>query len=407
MIIQNDIDKFGFYLTNGRKTYSKLEAFELSGHDFSNVEWNFNQEVFSSYNWKVEPEQDLNYFYDKRAKELREKYDYIVLLYSGGYDSHNILKTFIDNNLHIDEILNIFPQKNILNEETFEYKFYTENKLLKYKDELINTKITPLEYVDMFFDMVKNDLTKENILYGINSKISISSLIREKIKKDLYSKYHEKGKKICFLYGIDKPLIRIQNNPIKKFYTCFSDDIIATYVSGREQLDSDCSYGVDTEFFYWDPNCVSMMIKQAHLIKKKYLLFSKSLLGKNIGFNLKTINNHVNKILFDETILPKSELENMTIYPRCAEDINLRYFNSGISGFYHSKIEKIFNNLENMKKHNMYRCMGARNAWFYKGNSDEVVKMRKTIEHLTSMPSMFTGNDVYQQSKTFLNVYEI
>jgi len=86
-------------------------------YDFSKIHWDFNKKVFSLYDWTKEPVEDVNYFYDKRVKELRQQYDYIIFFYSGGYDSHNILKTFIDNNIHIDEIIKCIPRKDIMNEE--------------------------------------------------------------------------------------------------------------------------------------------------------------------------------------------------------------------------------------------------------------------------------------------------
>jgi hypothetical protein len=387
----------------GRKTYSKLEAFEWSGQDLSKVEWNFNREVFSTYNWKIEPNQDINYFYDKRAKELREKYDYIILWYSGGYDSHNILKTFIDNNLHLDEIITIFPRKDIMSEERYEYENYTSKKLNFYRDILSNTKITTLEYADMFIDMVKNDLIGDNVLYEINSKISNFTLIRDRIKKELYQKYIEKGKKVCFLFGIDKPTIQYRN---MRFYSSFSDHIIATYMSARDQFDS--LYDVNYEFFYWDPNSVPMMIKQSHILKQQYLTIVNTKNKAeilNIPYIIKP--RFIGKKLLDGAFENKSALQNTSLYPRCLSDYNLGYFNNGVNSVYHSKIEKVFSDMETMKRNNIYRCMGLRNTWFYMSNDETTVKMRKFIEHFTSMSTMFTENDKYRNTKVFRNSYEI
>lgn len=403
MFMQNDSDKFGFYIVNGRKTYSKLEAFDWSGYDFSKVEWNFNRDIFSTYNWKVEPTQDVNYFYDKRAKEIREKYDYIILWYSGGYDSHNILKTFVDNNLHLDEIISIFPRKDILSEEAYEFENYTSKKLERYKDLLTNTKITSLEYADMFLDMVKNDLTGDNVLYGINSKLSNFTLIRDKIKKQLYQKYIERGKKVCFLFGIDKPTIQYKN---MKFYTSFSDHIIATYMSARDQFDS--VYDVNYEFFYWDQDCVPMMIKQAHMLKQQYTTLIK-MKNKEEILNLSYVvkPTFIGKYLMSAAFDNKSDIQNISLYPRCFFDSDLGYFNNGVNSVYHTKIEKVFSDIDSMKRNNIYRCMGLRNTWFYMSNSDASLKMRKFIEHFTSNPSMFTKNDKFQNTKVFRNSYEL
>lgn len=411
MIELSNSDKFGFYLVNGRKTYSKLEAFEWAKYDSVKIEWNFNKDAFSLYDWKIEPTYDLNYFYDKRAKELREKYDYIVLWYSGGYDSHNILKTFIDNDLHLDEILTVFPRKDIMNEERYEYENYTIKKLEKYKDKLGNTKITASEYVDMFLDMIDNDISCESVLYGINSKISNFTMIRSKIKKELYKKYIESGKKVCFLFGIDKPAVQIKDN---HFYANFSDNVIATYMSAQEQIES--KFAISNEFFYWSPDCVSMIIKQAHTLKKKYQAILQNndshqiidLLKQKYKSNLSSLRTNVfGSGLKNISFLHKSSIQNTSLYPRCLIDDDTDYFNSGISGVYHKKIEKLFIDRQTMEKNRIYRCMGLRNAWFYTGNSEQSVKMRKVIEHLISKKALFAQNDVYQNMKTFYNSYRL
>ena len=69
------------------------------------MDWIFHDDAFSKYPWHIEPEASLDQLYDARARQLREKYDYVVLSYSGGSDTHNILESFIRQGLHIDEIV--------------------------------------------------------------------------------------------------------------------------------------------------------------------------------------------------------------------------------------------------------------------------------------------------------------
>ena len=82
-----------YYKVNNNIFNSKLNAFlyaDLIKSDI--VEWIFLlSEYLNTYNWNIEPEETLDELYQIRAKELREKYDYIILMYSGGADSHNVL----------------------------------------------------------------------------------------------------------------------------------------------------------------------------------------------------------------------------------------------------------------------------------------------------------------------------
>ena len=97
-------DKFGFYQVGEFKSYSKVEAIELSNKIKKPVHWNFNDEVFSAYDWKIEPLQNLKDLYAARARQIRERYDYIVLWWSGGADSYTMLRAFVDNGIHVDEL---------------------------------------------------------------------------------------------------------------------------------------------------------------------------------------------------------------------------------------------------------------------------------------------------------------
>ena len=107
-------DKFGFYTVGNLKTYSKYEAFQVG-----TPIWNFNDDVFSSIDWKINPSFELSKLYKIRAQQIRDKYDHIVLWYSGGSDSHNILRTFIDNDIKLDEVASITEYDITGNKDTY------------------------------------------------------------------------------------------------------------------------------------------------------------------------------------------------------------------------------------------------------------------------------------------------
>ena len=95
----------GVYRANGKPFFNKLEAIlEVNANPGTWVEWDYHDAVFGQHQWDIEPIFDLKELYRQRALQLREAYDHVVLFYSGGVDSWNILKTFIDNNIPLDEI---------------------------------------------------------------------------------------------------------------------------------------------------------------------------------------------------------------------------------------------------------------------------------------------------------------
>ena len=65
----NDPDRFGYYCVGNLRTYSKLEAIELHQRTGHHPEWCFNEAVFNSYDWKVEPQLPLQELYRQRAQQ--------------------------------------------------------------------------------------------------------------------------------------------------------------------------------------------------------------------------------------------------------------------------------------------------------------------------------------------------
>ena len=100
-MLDNTPDRFGYYTVGTFKTYSKLMA--ILEHEKTGVhpQWHFNDEEFSAHDWKQEPQESLVELYRRRAQQIRDRYDYLVLFYSGGADSTNILQTFINNDIKL------------------------------------------------------------------------------------------------------------------------------------------------------------------------------------------------------------------------------------------------------------------------------------------------------------------
>ena len=81
--------------------------------------WDFNESVFSSYDWTVEPNESIADLYRQRAQQLRDKYDYIVLMFSGGADSTTVLRSFLDNDIKLDEAVSYMSYDATGNKDHF------------------------------------------------------------------------------------------------------------------------------------------------------------------------------------------------------------------------------------------------------------------------------------------------
>lgn len=90
---------------NGKKYASKTVCFEHAGEDWRKVHFNLYDSVFVKQDWTDRPSTDIQSLYDHRICQLREKYDYVRVLYSGGTDSTAILEAAMRNDIHIDELV--------------------------------------------------------------------------------------------------------------------------------------------------------------------------------------------------------------------------------------------------------------------------------------------------------------
>lgn len=61
--------------------------------------------ILEHANWETEPQESLSVLYKKRAQQIRDTYDYIVLYFSGGSDSITMLNAFMQNGIEIDEVV--------------------------------------------------------------------------------------------------------------------------------------------------------------------------------------------------------------------------------------------------------------------------------------------------------------
>jgi hypothetical protein len=265
--------QLGYYLCDGFEFFSKIQACIHAQQHKKPVDWIFNDLEFSMFNWQVEPIESLDYLYDQRTKQLREKYDYIILSYSGGSDSNNILESFIRQNLHIDEIVvNHVSQGtagvtvlDVNRKDPYnfsaEYQLHTVPRLQYIQNKLPKTKITTIDVSNSILDSVRS-FKDESWVLDRRDNISLGTAFRynyfyfDEVKKRI-----DKGKQVAIIIGTDKPITRLddQNN----FYITFTDatvNVIA--VSDHNQYPN-----VTVELFYWSKDSLPILSKQAHTIK--------------------------------------------------------------------------------------------------------------------------------------------
>jgi hypothetical protein len=280
-------DKFGFYQFENYKTYSKAEAMEYALRNSSKkCHFNFNDEVFSKIDTTKEPNIPLKDLYELRCRQIRNSYDYVVLFYSGGADSHNILMNWLNSGCKLDEVATIWSYDATRDKDSYSdaEQSHVAIPLIKELQKTHNFNFRLIDRSQIILDFINKE--QDNMLYYTYKHTSPNngciSYLRKNIKE--WQDMIVAGKRLCFVWGKDKPLIRIIDN---KFEFCFSD-IMDGNVSAMVQ--QNYHQGWYDELFYWTPDLPELPIKQAHVVKKAIL-----------GINGKTIKNFIPKNLLENS----------------------------------------------------------------------------------------------------------
>lgn len=261
--------KISYYTVGDIAFSSKIDASLYASNGTEDIKWHFFDNEFSMHNWKQEPPQTLDYLYKLRAENIRDNYDYVVILCSGGADSTNVLKTFLNNNILVDEIIASAPMSGLRDYQfnnidtshhnTISETIYTQIPLMQ--EIAINFPNIRITLNDYFGDII--NYKSDKWILDCDDWIHPSSASRYRFEKHEHlRKLADNGKRICFVYGIDKPnLIIGKDNGI---YITFSDHAVNVM---RPPFDREYPT-VDNVMFYWDITSLDCLTKQAHTLAR-------------------------------------------------------------------------------------------------------------------------------------------
>lgn len=249
-----------FYYSEDQKTFlSKVEALEYRAKTGKSIYFYYYDHVYSKLDWKVEPPESLDYYYKEQALRLREKYDYLILCYSGGFDSTNILETFYYNGIPLDKIVIVgaFSQDSISGvDENHNGELY--KNAFPYLEKLGLTSIAEkYDYTTMFDNVDKNfSLMKygSDWIDKTGGWFSPHNWFWHDVEKYVIPK-NIGSKKVGLIFGKDKPILvdtsfRFSDTPANSYGNAIGTD------------------NCDRINFYWDPEYTNILLKQIHILKK-------------------------------------------------------------------------------------------------------------------------------------------
>ena len=253
------------YNVLGKKYYSKLAAMretkrlsQLLGKSiWEIIRWDcFNTEL-QNCNFHVESDQTYQQLCIARAKQLREKYSYIRLWYSGGPDSHTTLRSFHLAGVSPDEIVTICNSTLGHDAEpTVESVGLVKPNLHKIYAWFPDAKIKFLDYVH---DTSLNKFDSEDWISKLDRKEVYGPLSRVMgdgfdIDPAMLDPFYAGNN--CELVGEPKPNLVKKNG---KWYAYIIDNQIDTSLLVP-----------NLEMFHLSPDMPELFIKQCHMLKRVY-----------------------------------------------------------------------------------------------------------------------------------------
>jgi hypothetical protein len=248
----------GYYQVGSEIFNNKLEALYYASNNKQRPRWVFHDDVYGKFDWTTRPLLSLKEVYRARAQQLRDKYDYISISFSGGADSWNTLNSFLSNGIHVDEVYTRFAidgSRKYVNANsivknagnyTSEYEYAVKPVLDYVAKNFPKTKITVDDITTDYF----NEITEDEMFR--TGHFAFSGMSAKRCANQIGLDVDYTNKKVASIRGSGKlQVFAFAGN----FFTCFID-------SDAWPVDSDPHLAL--EYFYWSPDMPEVVSVQAH-----------------------------------------------------------------------------------------------------------------------------------------------
>ena len=314
--------KQGYYQVGDKLFNMKFNALLESSRTKLKVNWNFNYDIFKDQSVKPRMNVSLRQLYKDRAEQIRDQYDYVILAFSGGSDSDNILKTFVNNNIKLDEIWcdwshELIKKSGYILNRSKDASNMPSEWYYAIKPELDKIKITNPEIKIHLSDSTSSlhDEDKADSLSFISGLATLSAIKKYRYIKD-YVATISKNKRVGVILGVDKLIPVTTGN---EYGFIFSDNSVQPKGNG---LDNE----LVLEYFYWTGDYPYIVTEQCHNVwdyLNKNLDFMKTRMDLIKSGNWtdrdKVFDNIIKKICYPDWDFNKHQVNKTT-------SINSKFF---------------------------------------------------------------------------------
>jgi hypothetical protein len=260
-------NQLGYYSVGQMGFLNKYQALLSGTTTKQEVGYHWFDDEFKNFDRSRLGKTPLNEMYKRRAQQIRDSYDYVILNYSGGCDSWNILKTFLDNNIKLDQIMVCWPftaaeakTYNANSKDTTAFNFMSEWDFTTKPDLEWLSRTHPeikIELIDWADPFVKDtNFVGVDKFDQLNHFHNLADLARSTLFSETEKQLIDKGKKVATIWGIDKPNVHI-DTVTKQLSMAFADSVITV---GHPPVYNPTG----TEYFYWCPSMPELTFEMAY-----------------------------------------------------------------------------------------------------------------------------------------------
>lgn len=258
----------GYYTVGDRYFLWKMLAYSEAARTNQKLTWHFHDDIWKKVDWKSTPLLSLQALYRMRAEQLRQKYDYLILSWSGGADSTTVLDSFLQNDILIDEVVCAWgvrassgkykPSVIDTSAQNYgsEWDYAIRPRLEWLRTHRPDVRLTLADWSD---DMRVDD-DSENVL-KVTLAHCMTGFLRAREIDKIIQERSSRIPKVCVIFGIEPVKTDIINDRYLATFFCdwFSENRSSIMPDGTPR---------NIEYFYWTPELPEICVAQCHEVMR-------------------------------------------------------------------------------------------------------------------------------------------